>query len=331
MSEAFRLREEVDRYTARLVAGIRHRRRRERVRAECAEHLYDRIEELTLGGTSPEAAFSLVRREMGDEGALAEVLTAVHKHRRLPSWLTPLVVLVGLALLFASYFIIEYRPYRSWLLLLGEIGLGILLILGGLCLLRLLSGYRIRRRSFRRLAAYAEERGFTLSQSAGLYTSLVRRTTAPELILDTGRRRYILYHFSTLRKRRTLRLLEGGLYSYTKHFGYLLYTRITRHIGPAYALFWPKHIKAPSLIHSEIVDVPRGLHLFPSVEWEANERRGVKNIRVLLLNPIPMRIVGVERGIERRLGDDTHFGGMHIFSMTGFLSYLEGERIAGKE
>ena len=95
-------------------------------------------------------------------------------------------------------------------------------------------------------------------------------------------------------------------------------------------MFLPRGMKYFPIFASEMVQLPHGVHMMPQIEWESLEASDKENVRVIMLNPIPFGIVGVQNGIEIKLGDDSLFCGNRIWSTSGMISYLEGVKISGK-
>jgi hypothetical protein len=92
-------------------------------------------------------------------------------------------------------------------------------------------------------------------------------------------------------------------------------------------MFLPKGSKYLPFWHSEFAEVLKEFHLFPEINFAVYEKKDKENIRVLLLNPIPYKVVGIINGIENELKDDSILNDLRIWSMNGFLSYLKGEII----
>lgn len=331
MGEGFVLSREVERYVARITSGIRKKTVRERVAEEYRAHIEDHIEEAAYRGVSAEEAMSRIREELGEERKVEELLASIHNRPPLPSWLAILWKAALLLLVLSSYFFIPSDTYRAWLLLFLQLGLGLSLLILFYTLWLYLAAIRTRRSGYRRLLAYCEKNSLQLKKNTGIYRSLFSLGTQPELILDTPESRYLLYLFPTVKRRKTLRLLEGGLYSYWDNVGYMyLYTRHTALFGPSWFAFVPKGVKPFPSFHSDMCELPRGMHLIPEIDWQQHELLGKDTVRVYLLSPVPMKLIGVERGVARPMNDDASFDGQRIWSFSGLISYLEGLRISGK-
>lgn len=330
MSDEFRLSHEIERYTARITSGIRSKQIRARVMEEYRTHIEDYVDAAALRGLSAEEAFSEVRTELGDERKLEELLAGLH-NRRPSSRFNLLLLTAGISLLLSTYFIFPGEGYRSWFVLFLQLTL---LVLGCVLLYtawRYADSLRLRRAGYRRLARYARESGLLLTKNGSIYRSIFSLGKRPELILDTPKTRYLLYLFPTVRKRKTLRLLDSGLYSYWDNVGYMyLYTRHTALFGPSWYIFVPRGVRPFASFHSEMRELPRGMHILPDIEWSPEAEEGRGTVCVYLLSPIPFKLVGIERGVAREMGDDAVFCGRRIWSFSGLISYLEGLRISGK-
>ena len=328
----FDLSREIERYVTRITKRIRSPKRRRAAAEEYTEHIRDLVYHYGLEGTSEEAAFLRAREALGDEDKIEELLAAIHNKDRLPSWLQVLIVAVSVAFVGSTYFWIDDYTYRSWFVVVLAAVFGAAAVIA-LCLAaRAVRCLYIRRDAYRRLKKYAAEQGMRLIKNGNVYASLFRRASVPELTLETGRERYILYFWSTFRRKKTLRLFANGLYSYSDNVGYMFLPNQPGGLMSAgWDLFVPKGVKSFSLWNSETAQIPRGMHLMPSIDWQACERADRDNIRVILLNPIPMGVEGIEKGMPRKLGDDAVFAGCRIWSASGLLSYLEGLRIKGSK
>jgi len=326
----FHFKEELLRYTTRLVAEIRSPRRRSAVRREYAEHIEDAVYERMLSGEEEAKAFRGACEELGDVSKIAALLGAVHNKDRMPSFVRPLIAASVAGALGLSYLFIQNTVYRTWLVFLLQIAILVASVFLLLLIIRIIACLRIRISAVRRLKKYARDNGLVLSKNANCYRSVFRAGTVPEITVETETRSYHLAFFPTFWRKKHLRLFDNGLYTYSSYVGYvMLYTRAFEITGVG-ALVGKQGIKYFPLLHSDMTEVPKGMHLMPKTDWESFERAEKENVRILLLNPIPLNVSGIEGGALRKLGDGTAFGGYVVYSMTGFISYLKGERIDQK-
>lgn len=326
--EGYALKDEILRYTHRLVAEIRSPRKREAVREEYAAHIEDAMTAYMLGGMTEEEAFARVCEELGKPTMIAELLGVTHNRDPLPSFVKWLLAGAAVLALVLVYVFVDNRALRSWIMLafqLGILGFG---IFGIYLLYRLVHALRARRGTLRKLRAFADAHGLSLTVRERGMRGLLAPTPYADVILDTPSRRYILSLWGTLYGKRHLHLTDIGLYSYSAVIGYAnLLTRVHAllHSGAPTAL--PKGFAYFSITHTNLVDVPRGMHLLPKVDFEAWEHPEKENVRVLLLSPVPFRTSALVGGRENELGDGDVFEGCVVYSTVGFLSYLNGERI----
>ena len=327
---------ELERFTARLVREIRSPRRRKHVKQEYAEHMDDIVYHRMLSGESEAAAFRAACEEIGEASKISELLAAVHNRDKMPGWVRFVLLLaLGIGVLI-SYFAVNNYVYRTWVVFLAQLVLLVLCVFLAVAFIRLLACLRIRKKAIKKLKAYAKVNDLKLVQCANGYKSIFARQSCPEFYLETRRARYIISFWTTFWRIRHLRLLDVGLYTYSHYVGYAMLGGPGQ-MGGSYGMGrgfmlpifreWAKKIGLP-LWHTDLVEVPQGMHLIPKIEWEDKENPEKKNVRVLLLNPVPYKITGVEKGQPKPLGDDTTLGEWHIYSMTGLVSFLEGERIS---
>lgn len=329
MADGFNREKEIARYTSRITSGIRSRRRRNEVRQEYAEHIEDLMTEYMLGGVTEKEAFSRAKAELGDETKIEVLLQTVHNKDRLPALIRMPLYAIAVIAAVSSYFWIDNRTFRAWYVFLGEVFLIAAVAVGVYYLWILLRSVRKRAHAYKRLKTYAKENGYTLTKNGNVYVSLFWKTTVPELTLDTGNMRYIINLWATVRRKKTLRLFDNGMYCYLGQVGYrYAFTDAGRILGPGWGSAARFMCYLP-MYHSDLFEIPEGVHLMPDIAWQKYERTGVENVRVLLLNPIPMATVGMEKGVLKPLMVNTAFCGMHVNSASGFLSYLEGIRING--
>lgn len=330
-NDKFDLKQEIDRYTARITRGIKSVKKREQVRAEYADHMYDAVLNSALNGTSEEEAFKMICEDLGNESKIYDIIAEIYNKNKIPFLIKLLTGIFAVAIAALSYFLIDSESYRAYFILILQIILGIALIVVLYFAIRVAICLNIRRKAYQKLKKYAEKRNFSLSKKRNIYTSMFKRRELPELVLETPERRYILYLWATMRKKKTLRFLDTGLYTYSANIGYMyLLTKRGQLLGTSWHMFLPKGMKYFPMFASDMVQLPRGIHLMPQIEWEQLESQSKENIRVIMLNPIPFGLVGVQNGIEIKLGDDSLFCGQRIWSASGMISYLEGVRISGK-
>lgn len=329
MAEELHLRREIKRYAEHLASGIRSPRRRREVAAEYADHLEDLVLSHMVAGMTEGEAFRLAREELGDSVKITELENAVYNRDPLPTLVTVLLWLLGGAAVISTYYLFDNDFYRAWFAFLCNMAVLALELSLLYTVYLFLRALRVRYVGLKRLTEYARENGMTLQRNARPLLSVFRRSRIPELTLFTAHTAYHLYLWATVRRRKSLYLYDCGLYSYSDHVGYMmLYTRNAALFGPA--VFWPSNVRFFPTFHSEHVEVPRGMHLTPGMNFEGVAHPEKENVNVLLLNPIPFHVYGVTSGVKRELGDDAHFSGMRIWSFTGLISYLEGLRISGR-
>ena len=184
---------------------------------------------------------------------------------------------------------------------------------------------------------YVKENGGKLTKNGNCYRSLFVRTAIPELLVDMGERRYIISIWATVKRRRTLHLQDNGIYSYDKHFGYML---ASPGIAPnsRITFFRPKGMENDPLFtfyHSEMGKLPEGAHLIPEINYREYFTPNKVNIPIFLLNPIPLDVEICENGhIHRLVEGDTlpvSLGSARLYSMSSLISLMEEMRIFGRE
>ena len=333
----FDLNAALDRLSARVCREIKSKRRRESAATEFRAHLEDAVEELMRQGNTPEAAYAELETAMGDTDKISTLMASVHNTRHVPGWLPWLGGAAVLGGLLAVYGTTENDVLRAWLGVGLQLSAIAALVAMGLLLGKWLRALHKRSTALRRLRKYVKANQGKITRRGGCYKSLFVRTSAPELTVDLGDRRYILAMWATVQRRRTLHLQDNGIYSYDKHFGYMLaspgiapHSRVT--------FFRPKGMENDPLFtfyHSEMVKLPEGAHLMPQMDYASCYAPDRVNIPVLLLNPIPLDVEICEEGRVRKLTDgDTlppSLGGARLYSLSGLISLMEEIRIFGRD
>ena len=327
------LQSEIRRYSARIAYDIRSRRKREEVKREFAEHLEDAVYfHMIHRRMNEREAFEYACKELGSMAKLQVLMAATHNKDLLPSGIRLMLTILGLVLIGASYFWIENESYRSYFIVILQ---ATIFVLGVTALLRARLYIRalfIRAKTCRQIKKYAEQHGLTFIRRANSYRSIFNRTADPEWILETETERYILLLFATVRRRKTLRITDAEFYEYERNFAFSLpvynpvsigLSIVTSNNGTATQNFF--------FAQSGISTLSQGVHLFPLFNWEAAEHPTKRNVRVLLLNPIPFTLYIVVNGHARESGSSDSVNGMHIWSATGLIDYLETERLLGKD
>ena len=272
--------------------------------------------------------------DLGDDCKLRELLASVNNVGVFSS-LTGRIISSVLVLLFlSSYFFINNSSYRSYFVLVVQIVamvcIGVLLYL----VTRYVRAIFIRSKTLKKFSKYAEYNKLKFSQNACSYLSIFIKGSLPEWTIETDKERYIFYLWSTVKSKKTLRLLSNGMYSYYDNIGYTnLVTNPRGHILTAGAVFCPPNINYYEKFrntHTEMVELKKGFHLIPKINWESCESNDKTNIRIFLLNPVPFNVVCVENGVEKKIQDGYKFGDFFIWSAEGFLSFLKGEEILRK-
>lgn len=333
----FDLNSSLDRLAARLCSEIRSERRRHSAIAELRGHLEDGAEDLMHQGYTPEAAYAELENSLGDTDKISTMLASVHNTRHIPMWLPWLAGAAVIGWLVYLYKTTENYNLQSWLGVSFQLLALAVLVKLVLYVAKWVRAIYKRSSAIRRLKKYVRENGGKISKNGNCYKSLFVRTSIPELSVDMGGRRYVIYFWATVKRRRTLHLQDNGIYSYDKHFGYMLaspgiapHSRVT--------FFRPKGMENDPLFtfyHSEMMKLPEGAHLMPAMQYDAYFAADRINIPVFLLNPIPLDVEICENSHIHRLveGDTlpTSMGSARLYSMSGLISLLEEIRIFGKE
>ncbi len=329
----FNLERETDRFTSRIVRGIRSPSRRAEVKREYTEHIEDAVYHYMIEGNTDKEAFRIVCDKLGDTSKIQELLSVVHNRDSFPKTVGILLCMLAAGIFTTVYFLIKNDTFIAWITVILQIFSIIVICIALYFVWRFITCLRIRRKSYQKIKKYAQKEGIVFRVNSNSYLSLIKKTVRPEWVLETDKKRYIISLWATVRKNKTLKLIDNLLYTYMDNVGYLyIYTRNRyTHAQAGWSPFTPKDMEGIPLYASDMVQLPRELHLMPQIEWESLEKNDKENVRVLLLNPIPRDIVGIERGIFRNLGDDSLFCGIRIWSASGFISFLEGLRISEKE
>ena len=319
----------LDRLAARVCREIKSKHRRERAIKEFRGHLEDAAEDIMRQGNPPEKAYAELEESLGDTDKLSTLMASVHNTHHVPvilPWLAGAAILGGLIYL---YLTTENSNLQAWLgvgLQLFAIAAAVVLVLFAAKWTRAIGK---RASALHRLQKYVDANGGTLIRRGNCYKSLFVRTAYPELTVDMGDRRYILSLWATVKRRRTLHLQDNGIYSYDKHFGYMLaapgiapWSRVT--------FFRPKGMENDPLFtfyHYEMMKLPEGAHLMPEVDYGSCYAPDKVNIPVFLLNPIPLDVEICENShIHKIMEGDTlpdSLGSAKLYSMSSFLDDLK--------
>lgn len=335
--QEFDLNGALDRLAARICREIKSKHRRERAIKEFRAHLEDAVEDIMRQGNPPEKAYAELEKTLGDTDKLSTLMASVHNTHHIPVILPWLAGAAVLGWLIYLYFTTENYNLQSWI----GVGLQLFAIATIVALILLATKWtraiRKRASALRRLKKYVKENGGTITRHNGYYKSLFTRISVPELTVDMGDRRYILAMWATVQRRRTLHLQDNGIYSYDKHFGYML---VSPGIAPysRVSFFRPKGMENDPLFtwyHSEMVKLPQGAHLMPEIKYGEYFSADKVNVPIFLLNPIPLDVEICENGHIHRLAEgDTlpvSLGNARLYSMSGLISLMEEIRIFGKE
>ncbi len=337
------LQSEIRRYSARIAYDIRSRRKREEVGREYAEHLEDAVYyRIVQCGMEEMDAFRDACDELGNVTKMQELLALTHNKDPLPMSVKVLLGLLCAAVVGSSYFWFENKIYRAYFVFILQLCILVLTIVLLIQAGRYLRALHIRRRAYRRLKEYAAQNGLIFIRRANSYRSIFQRTATPEWILETDTHRYILSLFATVKRRQELRLTDFQLYQYISVSGIRNMILLGAGAGAkTYSITSLGTMRSIYIGHTfhhggqwgrlnVTLKLPKGFHLLPEIDWSSAEHPTKQNVRVLLLNPIPMKIFVLEHGRLRPSGDDDTVDGMRIWSASGLVSHLEGVRISGK-
>ena len=328
VNEAFDPEEAIVRYANHIAADIKSAKKRQEVAEEYAAHIEDAMYHKMLGGVSERDAFFAACDDLGEPAKLQEMLACVHNRAPLPSYVKWLIVGAFLGLIAALYFLIESTVFRAWVILFVQLTLLGIGIWVAYLLHRAVRAVRRRRETLKKLRRFAENHNLGFTQYGSGYAGVFFPTSRADVTIDTPDCRYILSLWGTFYARRHLHLTDIGLYMHSQVFGYAnLYTRVHNFFTPGFYMALPKGLSYFSMVHTELTDTPKGTRLLPKVNWESKEAKDKKNVRILLLSPVPFKTSLLISGRETEALDGDKFLDSFVYSTVGFLSYLNGERI----
>lgn len=326
----FDLKIETERFCNRITSGIRNPNKRQEVKNEYKDFIEDNVHSLMLEGENCERAFYKTVESLGNELKLTEMLASVN-NEKMPSFVRSVLVGVFISFILSTYFWIDNSSFRSYYVLILQLTLLVFAVVLLYNLYRYTRAFSIRRKALKKLNDFSKQFNCGVKKINNPYTSIFKVTDIPELTLETKNTEYVIKLWTTIRGKKTLRLMSNGLYSYSDNVGYMnLLTNPKGHILTGGAVFCPPNINYYQKFansHSEMVEVYQGMHLMPDIKWEVPLKTEKKTVRILLLNPIPYSVVRVENGVEKKHSDGDLFCGYHVFSVTGLLSFLKGEFI----
>lgn len=324
----FCLKEAINRYSAHIAADVRSKKRRKAVAEEYAYHLEDAVYQGMLSGKSERDAFFAACDELGDPTKLQEMLACVHNRDPLPSYVKYLIAAAMISSVAVAYFLIENTIFRAWILLFFQLtllGFGIFCIY---CAYRFLHALRARSGTLKKLRRFCGENGLKMTVFGRGYTGLFHPHNQAQVTIETKTQNYIISIWGTFFGKRHLHLTDIGLYMYAKVIGYAnIYTRVHSFFTPGYYLALPKGLTYFSMFHTELTDVPKGMHLLPQVDYEARNHPQKTNVPILLLSPVPFKTSLLISGRQNEALDGDAFLEAKLYSTVGFLSYLRGEEI----
>ena len=322
----FILNDAIDAFANHLTNEIKSSKKRQEVHREYAEHLEDAVYEYMLKGMTPQEAFRKACDDIGNTQTTATMLASVHNRGKLPRWVKYLCfAIIGCAFMFSPLFI-KSEIFIAWHIFILELCIILLFYFGIYHLWLLIRAFAIRHQAIQSLRKYAQRNGHKLDISRP-YASLFRKTDEPEIIYETETQRYIMSLWATVRRKKTLHLTDFGFYSYSNNIGYFLVCGFFGNVGASLNLWdrLPKDSKWWYWNHHEIVEEkPHDVSLMPCIEYESHSHPSKENVYVLLLNPIPFKVDFVENGVLRSGGDDVKFGDVMMWSVSGFMSYMDG-------
>ena len=327
-SEAFDLEESIIRYSNHIAADIKSKKRRRAVAEEYAAHIEDAVYHKMLGGASERDAFFAACEDLGEPMKIQEMLACVHNRAPLPSYVRWLVLGALIATIATLYFLIENTVFRAWVLLFFQLTLLGIAIWAAHLVYRAFRAFRRRRETLAKLRRFAENHNLDFAVSGSGYAGAFHPTSRADVTIDTPDTRYILTLWGTVHARRHLHLTDIGLYMHSQVFGYAnVFTRVHSFFMPGFYTALPKGLSYFSMFHTELTDTPRGTRLLPKVDWASKEIKGKKNVRIILLSPVPFKTSLLLSGREQEALDGDAFLDTFVYSTVGFLSYLNGERI----
>lgn len=181
----------------------------------------------------------------------------------------------------------------NWLIFIGQIAAGILLLILLFKLYRLLRAFVKRAGALRKLKKYCAENKFGFIKIKNVWGSVFRMSGNPELIIDSDRKRYVIKFFTTIRRNMVLHFMSDGLYRYSKLAGFSLPVNLGW-VNSA-LLFKTDNMDSHLFTYylAEFFEIPNMIHQMPDIRFNDYEKPGVETVPVLLLNPLPMKITGV--------------------------------------
>ncbi len=190
----------------------------------------------------------------------------------------------------------------GWLIFIGQVAAGILLLILLFKLYRLLRAFVKRAGALRKLKKYCAENKFGFIKIKNVWGSVFRMSGNPELIIDSDRMRYVIKFLTTIRRNMVLHFMSDGLYRYSKLAGFSLPVNLGWVNNSL--LFKTDNMDSHLFTYylAEFFEIPNMIHQMPDIRFNDYEKPGVETVPVLLLNPLPTKITGVvaNRTVLRR-------------------------------
>jgi hypothetical protein len=217
----------------------------------------------------------------------------------------------------------------NWLIFIGQIAAGVLLIILFIKLYRLIRALVKRASAMRRLKKYCAENKLGFKKIKNVWGSVFRLSGCPELIIDSGRKRYVIKFLTTIKRNMALHFMSDGLYRYSKLAGFSI--PINLHWVNSAHLYKPENMGSNLFTYylGEFFEIPNMVHRMPDIKFNDYEKPGVEIVPVLLLNPLPMKITGVVANGSVMLAGGDFFEKFMLHSASSLIADFDRERIFG--
>ncbi len=264
-------------------------------------------------------ASSAVVAALGDPDELAQALQdATTAFTRRPVIGKRTLLFGGIGLLVAAALV---GLYFLWgVFVLEVLGIAALVFVGFL-LFRFFRVWLKRRRAFHALAKASEANGYTIYRHQSVLGSIFRLREIPTLTIEGNGTAYKIRFVSAWRRLRILKFLSPYFYQVVNVRGIAM---VPAHRSMRMAMFFKPRTASGgvfNLYYTEIVEYDRSFKAVP-LYLKHDDPTDVRQVEVLLLNPVPLRATIKVGGSETTLVGGELYDGVIIHDAPGFCDYL---------
>ena len=316
----FNLNDEIEAFAKHITHDIKPTKKQTLIKAEYIAHIEDSTYRYMLKGMDEKSAFEKACSELGDISKTQRLLTIAHKKDRLATIFLPLIYIICLNIALLPIYLSNYKldyTVKQWIAIISfftTIGLLFSILKRSHKYVRAL----LKRKSLiKRIKRICKDKTLHLNYGFKFYTSILGKSSTPEVTIISSEKIYKIKMFACLRKKDIYTLTSPNSFFTTNNVNPIF----VEYHYPTMAITKNRDSKLYlSPFYKSSNSYVRDVEMTPEVEKDAS----ANTVNILCINPIAAKIEVVRTNKAEEVFDGEEFKGYTVYSGNALCEFLKG-------